>query len=66
MLWNGMTVHFINNACVNMFHVVFANAETGTGTESNPSMRIAITQTIMFGFVLIRWFIWKKQKIVIK
>jgi membrane protease YdiL (CAAX protease family) len=64
-LWDGMTVHFINNACVNMFHVVFANAETGAGTESNPTMRIAIAQTIMFIIVLVRWFMWKKQKIYI-
>jgi membrane protease YdiL (CAAX protease family) len=56
-LWDGMTVHFINNACVNMFHVVFAD-----GTESNPTMRIAIAQTIMFIIVLVRWFMWKKQK----
>ena len=62
-LWDGMTVHFINNASVNMFHVVFANAETGAGTESNPTMRIAIAQTIMFIIVLVRWFMWKKQKI---
>ena len=63
-LWDGMTVHFINNACVNMFHVVFANAETGAATESNPTMHIAIAQTIMFIIVLVRWFLWKKQKII--
>jgi len=57
-LWDGMTVHFINNACVNMFHVAFAD-----GTESNPTMRIAIAQTIMFIIVLTRWFAWKKQNI---
>jgi membrane protease YdiL (CAAX protease family) len=56
-LWDGMTVHFINNACVNMLHVVFAD-----GSESNPTMRITIAQTIMFSIVLIRWFIWKKRK----
>jgi len=61
-LWDGMTVHFINNVCVNMFHVVFVNAETGAGTESNPTMRIAIAQTIMFIIVLVRWFIWKSKK----
>jgi hypothetical protein len=56
-LWDGMTVHFRNNACVNMLHVVFAD-----GSESNPTMRITIAQSIMFSIVLIRWFIWKKQK----
>ena len=55
-LWDGMTVHFINNACVNMFHVVFAD-----GSESNPTMRIAVAQTIMFIIVLVRWFMWKRK-----
>lgn len=55
-LWDGMVVHFINNASVNFFHVVYVN-----GTESLPTMRIAIAQTIMFVIVVVRWFIWKKQ-----
>jgi membrane protease YdiL (CAAX protease family) len=55
-LWDGMVVHFINNASVNLLHVVFAD-----GTESNPTMRIAIAQTIMFIIVAIRWLYWKKQ-----
>lgn len=56
-LWDGMVVHFINNASVNLFHVVYAN-----GTDSNPTMRIAIAQTIMFIVVAVRWFMWKKQQ----
>jgi membrane protease YdiL (CAAX protease family) len=56
-LWDGMVVHFINNASVNLFHVVFSS-----GTDSNPTMRIAIAQTIMFIIVLVRWSMWKKQK----
>jgi membrane protease YdiL (CAAX protease family) len=56
-LWDGMAVHFINNASVNLFHVVFAG-----GADSNPAMRIAIAQTIMFIIVLARWIMWKKQK----
>jgi len=55
-LWDGMTVHFINNASVNLFHVVFAD-----GTDSNPTMRIAIAQTIMFIIVSFRWFLWRKK-----
>jgi len=55
-LWDGMTVHFINNASVNLFHVVFAD-----GTDSNPTTRIAIAQTIMFIIVTVRWFIWKRK-----
>jgi hypothetical protein len=55
-LWDGMVVHFINNASVNLFHVIFAG-----GTDGNPTMRIAIAQTIMFIIVLVRWIIWKMQ-----
>jgi hypothetical protein len=57
-LWDGMTVHFINNVSVNLFHVVFTN-----GIDSNPTMRLAIAQTIMFIIVTLRWFMWKKQNI---
>jgi hypothetical protein len=53
-LWDGMTVHFINNVSVNLFHVVLAG-----GVDSNPAMRIAIAQTIMFIIVLVRWIMWK-------
>jgi len=59
-LWDGMTVHFINNASVNFFHVVFAN-----GADSHPTLRLTIAQTIMFIIVLVRWFIWKKQRPVL-
>jgi hypothetical protein len=56
-LWDGMVVHFINNASVNLIHVVFAD---GDGIESNPTMRIAIAQTIMFIVVAVRYFGWKR------
>jgi hypothetical protein len=56
-LWDGMTVHFINNASANLIHVVFAY---GDGTGSSPTMRIAIAQTIMFIVVAVRYFGWKK------
>jgi hypothetical protein len=55
-LWDGMVVHFVNNASVNFFHIFFAN-----NTESNPAMRIAIAQTIMFIVVAVRYFRWKKR-----
>jgi hypothetical protein len=54
-LWDGMIVHFINNASVNLIHVVLAD-----GTDSNPTMRIAIAQTIMFIVAAVRYFGWKK------
>jgi hypothetical protein len=50
-----MTVHFINNASVNLIHVVFAD-----GTDSNPTMRIAVAQTIMFIVAAVRYFGWKR------
>lgn len=56
-LWDGMVVHFINNVSVNFFHIVFAD-----GTESNPAMRIAIAQTIMFIMVLVKWVRDEKMK----
>jgi hypothetical protein len=51
-LWDGMVVHFINNASINLIHIIFID-----GTDSNPTMRIAIAQTIMFIVVLARWFL---------
>ena len=60
-LWDGMTVHFINNASANLLHVVFINAETGAVIESTPTLRIAIAQTIMFAIVLVRWILWRKK-----
>jgi hypothetical protein len=59
-LWDGMVVHFINNATINFFHVVFSD-----GTDSNPTMRIAIAQTIMFIIVAVRWYLWRKKNPVI-
>jgi membrane protease YdiL (CAAX protease family) len=55
-LWDGMTVHFINNASVNLFHVIYSNGE-----ESQPVLRLTIAGTIMFIVVTVRWFIWKRK-----
>jgi hypothetical protein len=55
-VWDAMTVHFINNASANMFHVVFPD-----GSESAPVMRITIAGFIMFTIVLVRYFLWKRQ-----
>jgi membrane protease YdiL (CAAX protease family) len=49
-LWAGMTVHFINNASVNLLHVV-----TPSGADQFQTMRIAIAQTIMF-IVVAMWY----------
>jgi membrane protease YdiL (CAAX protease family) len=42
-LWAGMTVHFINNASVNLLHVV-----TTSGVDELQTVRITIAQTILF------------------
>jgi membrane protease YdiL (CAAX protease family) len=56
-LWDGMTVHFINNASVNLLHVVFAD-----DIENAPTMRIAIAQGLMFRIVAMRWFLGKRSE----
>jgi membrane protease YdiL (CAAX protease family) len=42
-LWAGVTVHFINNASVNLLHVV-----TSSGVNELQTVRIAVAQTIIF------------------
>jgi membrane protease YdiL (CAAX protease family) len=54
-LWAGMTVHFINNASVNLLHVV-----SSSGTDVMQTMRIAIAQTIIFIIVAVLYV--KKSK----
>lgn len=55
-LWDGMVVHFINNASVNFIHVVYAD-----GSESSPVLRITIAQTIMFIIVAVRFFMNRQE-----
>jgi membrane protease YdiL (CAAX protease family) len=47
-LWDGMTVHFINNISVNLIHIV-----TASGRDGLQTLRVAIAQTIMFAAVII-------------
>lgn len=49
-LWAGMTIHFINNASVNLLHVV-----TSSGMDTMQTLRISIAQTILFVIVAI-WY----------
>jgi hypothetical protein len=56
-LWDGMVAHFINNASVNLIHVVSSD-----GVETSPTMRIAVAQAIMFIVVAIRYFGWKRRR----
>lgn len=55
-LWAGMTTHFINNASVNLLHIV-----TSSGTDTMQTMRISIAQTILFVVVAI-WYARKYRK----
>jgi len=55
-LWAGMTVHFINNAGVNLFHIV-----TLSGTDTMQTVRLTIAQTILFIIVVI-WYAKKSRK----
>jgi membrane protease YdiL (CAAX protease family) len=55
-LWAGMTVHFINNASVNLLHVV-----TASGVDELQTMRISIAQTLVFIVVLILFLRHRKK-----
>jgi membrane protease YdiL (CAAX protease family) len=61
-LWAGMTVHFINNASVNLLHVV-----TASGADEWQTVRITIAQTILFvaalALVLAQWRKRKKVQV---
>ena len=50
-LWAGMTIHFINNASVNLLHIV-----TSSGTDTMQIVRITIAQTILF-IIVITWYV---------
>jgi membrane protease YdiL (CAAX protease family) len=57
-LWAGMTVHFINNASVNLLHIV-----TASGADTMQTMRISIAQTILV-VVVVGWYaIWHARKV---
>ena len=54
-LWAGMTIHFINNASVNLLHIV-----TTSGIDTMQTIRITIAQTILFVVVSI----WYSRKVI--
>ncbi len=54
-LWAGMMVHFINNASVNLLHVV-----TTMGMDAFQTMRITVAQTLAFIVVLVMFLQRKK------
>jgi len=47
-LWVGMAAHFVNNAIINLLHVV-----TATGSDEMQTIRIAIAQTLSFIIVFV-------------
>jgi hypothetical protein len=55
-LWAGMSVHFINNASVNLLHIV-----TSSGADVMQTMRITIAQVVLT-VIVIMWYIVKKKK----
>ena len=55
-LYMAMGHHFINNATVNMLHVV-----SNTGTDELMVVRITIAQTVSFVTILI-WYIYVQRK----
>lgn len=56
-LWAGMTVHFINNASVNLLHIV-----TSSGADVMQTMRITIAQVILT-VIVVMWYIVKRKKL---
>jgi membrane protease YdiL (CAAX protease family) len=55
-LWAGMTVHFINNASVNLLHI------TGSGgIDALQTMRISIAQTLLFVGIIIWWAVKRRN-----
>lgn len=57
-LWLGMAMHFVNNAIINLLHVV-----TVTGFDELQTIRIAIAQTLSFIIALV---IFRKRENKIK
>lgn len=55
-LYMAMGHHFINNAIVNMLHVV-----SGTGIDEFMVVRISIAQALSFIVILV-WYIWAQHK----
>lgn len=47
-LWAGMAAHFINNASVNLVHII-----TASGADELQTLRITIAQTLSFSIVLV-------------
>ena len=54
-LYMAMGHHFVNNAIVNMLHVV-----SSTGTDEFMVVRITIAQTVSFAAILV-WYILAKR-----
>lgn len=56
-LWTGMAAHFVNNAIINLLHVV-----TVTGYDELQTVRIAIAQTLSFVIVLVLFLFHRRAK----
>ncbi len=58
-LWAGMAAHFVNNAGVNLLHIV-----TPTGADELQILRIAIAQTLSFVVVLVVFLLRKRRRVL--
>lgn len=56
-LWAGMAAHFVNNASINLLHVV-----TSSGADELQTLRITIAQTLSFLVVLVMFIVRKAYK----
>lgn len=56
-LWAGMAAHFVNNAGINLIHIV-----TASGADELQVVRISIAQTLSFVVVLIFFLKYQRRK----
>ncbi len=56
-IWAGMAAHFINNASINLLHIV-----TTSGVDEMQTVRIAIAQSVSFVVVLIFFLVYRSRR----
>ncbi len=56
-LWAPMAMHFVNNTIVNLLHVT-----SSSGDDSFLTLRLTVSQVLLFAIVLIAYVKWSKQR----
>lgn len=56
-IWAGMAMHFVNNASINLLHVL-----TPAGVDEMQTIRITIAQSISFIVVLVLFLLYLHKK----